>query len=39
MREILDNHKPGDRIKVTYEHNGKKEDTEVLLAAAPESGN
>ncbi|WP_302550830.1 S1C family serine protease [uncultured Dialister sp.] len=39
MREILDNHKPGDRIKVTYEHNGKKEDTEVLLVAAPESGN
>lgn len=37
MRDILDTHKPGDRIKVTYEHNGRKVDTEVLLASAPES--
>lgn len=37
MREILDNHKPGDRITLTYEHNGREEKTEVLLAAAPES--
>lgn len=37
MRDILDTHKPGDRIKVTYEHNGRKADTEVLLASAPES--
>ena len=37
MREILDGHKPGDRIQVTYEHNGSKKTTEVLLASAPES--
>lgn len=37
LRDILDTHKPGDRIKVTYEHNGRKADTEVLLASAPES--
>lgn len=39
MRDILDTHKPGDRIKVTYEHNGRKSDTEVLLASAPETDN
>lgn len=39
MRDILDTHKPGDRIKVTYEHNGRKSDTEVLLASAPETEN
>ena len=37
MREILDTHKPGDRITLTYEHNGREEKTEVLLAAAPEN--
>lgn len=39
MRDILDTHKPGDRIKVTYEHNGRKSDTEVLLASVPETDN
>lgn len=39
MRDILDTHKPGDRIKLTYEHNGRKTETEVLLASAPESTN
>ena len=37
MRAILDDHKPGDRIRLTYEDNGKTADTEVLLASAPES--
>ena len=36
MRAILDTHKPGDTISLTYEHNGKEVKTEVLLAAAPE---
>ncbi len=36
MRAILDAHKPGDTISLTYEHNGKEVKTEVLLAAAPE---
>ncbi len=36
MRAIIDSHKPGDRISMTYEHNGKNTDTEVLLASAPE---
>ena len=37
MRDILDGHKPGDRIQVTYEHNGSRKTTDVLLASAPES--
>ncbi len=36
MRAILDTHKPGDTISLTYEHNGKEVKTDVLLAAAPE---
>ena len=39
MREILDNHKPGDKISVTYEHNGHTAKTDVLLAAAPDESN
>lgn len=37
MREILDTHKPGDKISLTYEHNGREAKTDVLLAAAPDS--
>ena len=36
MREILDTHKPGEKISITYEHKGRAATTEVLLAAAPE---
>lgn len=39
MRIILDGHKPGDTIQLTYEHNGNEVTTDVLLASAPESGN
>ena len=39
MRAILDNHKPGDTIQLTYEHNGNEVTTDVLLASAPESSN
>ena len=39
MREILDSHKPGDKITLTYEHNGREAKTDVLLAAAPEENN
>lgn len=35
MREILDTHKPGEKISITYEHKGREATTEVLLAAAP----
>ncbi len=37
MREILDSHKPGDKITLTYEHNGRESKTDVLLAAAPDA--
>ena len=35
MREILDTHKPGEKISITYEHKGRAATTEVLLAVAP----
>lgn len=37
MREIIDTHKPGDRISLVYEHNGKNITTDILLSSAPES--
>ena len=36
MRDILDAHKPGERISITYEHQGREAKADVLLAAAPE---
>ena len=37
MREILDTHKPGEKISITYEHQGREAKADVLLAAAPEN--
>ena len=36
MRTIIDSYKPGDKVVITYEHDGETQDTEVLLAKAPE---
>ena len=35
MRDILDGHQPGDRISLTYSHNGRETNTDVLLSSAP----
>ena len=37
MREIIDAHKPGDKISLVYEHNGRSETTEILLSSVSES--
>lgn len=37
MREIIDAHKPGDKISLQYEHNGRSETTEILLSSVSES--
>ena len=37
MREIIDAHRPGDRISLVYEHNGRSETTEILLSSVSES--
>ena len=37
MRGILDTHKPGEKISITYEHQGREAKADVLLAAAPEN--
>ena len=38
MREIIDAHRPGDKISLVYEHNGRSETTEILLSSVSESG-
>ena len=37
MRAVIDAHKPGDVVKIVYEHNGKKVEDEIMLAQAPET--
>lgn len=32
MRDIIDNHKPGDTVTVQYEHNGNTRETKITLA-------
>lgn len=36
IQAVMDEHKPGDRVNLTYEHEGKTYRTDILLAAAPE---
>lgn len=36
IQAVMDEHKPGDRVTLTYEHEGKIYRTDILLAAAPE---
>lgn len=36
IQAVMDEHKPGDRVTLTYEHEGKTYRTDILLAAAPE---
>lgn len=37
MRDIIDSHRPGDKVSLTYEHNGGVYETEIILAATPEN--
>ena len=37
MRKIIDTYRPGDKVTVVYEHNGKTYETEIILAATPEN--
>lgn len=37
MQGIIDQYKPGDRVAVTYEHDGQEHHADVLLASSPES--
>lgn len=36
MRSILDSYRPGDKVTITYEHNGNTYDVDILLAKTPE---
>lgn len=36
IQAVMDEHKPGDRVTLIYEHEGKTYRTDILLAAAPE---
>lgn len=36
IQAVMDEHKPGDRVTLAYEHEGKTYRTDILLAAAPE---
>lgn len=35
IRDILDNYKPGDTVAITYIHDGRSMQTEVMLSEAP----